>query len=209
MNKSMLINSKYIYVSRYKGKEKKIVSNKNFEVDIWKSPDKHLFSVSIPSGNIIQELFGTTEQYDLIATSFDKSVKVNKKSLIWVNNIPNENLDNNDYLIDIIKYSLNSVVLGLKKNQSSKVNDIWISDYNTTTELNDQPYKIRVNSEIIDDLLYITVSKYDDININDKTLIWFGIDYSESLSDSNYKFKEVSYNNDVIQYILEPITIGD
>jgi len=131
--------------------------------------------------------------------STDTSLKINEYTKIWVNNIPNIKLDNNDYLIKNTKYSINSVSIGLTKRVTSGIKDFWLSNNGET------PYKVRLNTEVDDNVINVYVDKNDNITIDENTLIWFNKDYSETLDDYNYIYtSKYSYKN-MTKYIISPM----
>lgn len=198
--KSLDRNTKKINIAYYKGKQKQVINGKNYEVDVWDTPFEYNISISSPIGDIIVELFGTLEKYDLIGISTNKDLKINENTKFWVYTLPNENLDNNDYIVKNIKTSINSVAIGLVKKVIGNMKDFWIVNGNET------PTKVRLSVDINDDnTITIYIKNNDNIVIDDETLIWYNKDYNETLSDYNYIVSSTIVGTDITKHILTPI----
>lgn len=198
--KSLERNTKKISIAYYKGIQKQTLNNETYEVEVWDTPFEYNMTVFIPTGDIIVELFGTLEKYDLIANLTTKSLKINEKTKFWINTLPNTALNNNDYIVKNIKSSINTVSIGLVKKVIGNVKDFWISN-------NDEiPTKIRISMETgSNNSLIIYVDNNDNIDINKDTLIWYNKDYAEDLSDSNYSFSTETIGVDITKIVLLPI----
>lgn len=196
-------NTKSIYIAYYKGKIKKQVGTRSVKVDVWETPFKLNINLSIPTGNIIQELFGTQGEYDYIFSTTKKELKLNEQTKVWVETLPNSTLDNNDYIVKNIKKSLNNVVCGLTKRLVGS-KEIWLSNGD------EQPFEVRLNIEELENsILSIVVSKNENLELNTSTKFWYGIDYNETFSNDNYILEEsnIIQQGEYLKYILTPKVI--
>lgn len=197
--KSLDRNTKLINIAYYKGKQKQLLNERQYEVDVWDTPFEYNMNISSPIGEIIVELFGTLEKYDLIGISTNKSLKINENTKFWVNTLPNEALDNNDYIVKNIKTSINSVAIGLVKKVIGNMKDFWIVNGNET------PTKVRLSVDINENnTLTVYVKNNDNIDINEETLIWYNKDYDETLTDYNYVVDTIEVGTDITKCIITP-----
>lgn len=195
--KNLSRNTKEVYISYYKGKQKQLLGNKSVEVDVWDLPFNETLTVSVPTGNYITEMFGTVDSYDLICTTTNIALRVDDKTKFWVNLIPNVEGTNNDYVVKNIKLSLNYLIIGLSR-KINNMQDIWLLNSEET-----QPTKIRLNIHNENEILTITVDKRNNVLIDANSKVWFQKDYNELQDDFNYVLVETYESNNSIIYILE------
>lgn len=202
--KSLERNSKVVNIAYYYGKQPSVVAGKSYEVDKWDLPIETNLNVFVPSGEITVQLFGTTDNYDLIATSCDTSLQINENTKFWIDTIPNNATENNDYVVKNVKYSINSIAIGLVKKPVSNIKTIWLSYYDEETTTYAQPYKIRISvEENDDDTITLLANKNDYVPIDENTIFWYRTIYNESLSNFDYVYKSKQEIGNVIKYILD------
>jgi hypothetical protein len=206
--KNLNRNTRTIFIAYYKGKKYQTIGTRKVKVDVWETPIEIKLSLSMPSGQYSQELFGTTEMYDLIGITTNTNLKIDERTKVWVKNLPNAGLDNNDYVVKIIKKSFSNLVIGLSRRITS-FEDIWLSNNN------EQPFEVRLNVEKLNNgTLSVIITKDENITISSTTKFWFEVEYNESLDNNNYVLEEnnITLYNDFIKYILTPVveeTEGD
>lgn len=116
-------NQQKIYYKSYEGK-RDIIDDNGFETGesepIYSEPIEVMISISASKGEATEQQFGTNIDYDKVMITFDKSVKIDEYSKLYVDVIEESNgviTDEMepDYIVKKVAKSLNSISYAIQK----------------------------------------------------------------------------------------------
>lgn len=116
-------NQQKIYYKSYEGK-RDIIDDNGFETGesepIYSEPIEAMISISASKGEATEQQFGTNIDYDKVMITFDKSVKIDEYSKLYVDVIEESNgviTDGMepDYIVKKVAKSLNSISYAIQK----------------------------------------------------------------------------------------------
>jgi hypothetical protein len=116
-------NQQKIYYKSYEGK-RDIIDDNGFETGesepIYSEPIEVMISISASKGEATEQQFGTNIDYDKVMITFDKSVKIDEYSKLYVDVIEESNgviTDGMepDYIVKKVAKSLNSISYAIQK----------------------------------------------------------------------------------------------
>ena len=121
--RNLKINQQKIYYKSYEGK-RDIIDDNGFETGesepIYSEPIEVMISISASKGEATEQQFGTNIDYDKVMITFDKSVKIDEYSKLYVDVIEESNgviTDGMepDYIVKKVAKSLNSISYAIQK----------------------------------------------------------------------------------------------
>ena len=119
----MVVNNSNFYYARYDSKNEIIDEYGNatgqFEITYGK-PIKIQGNVSAARGEIQNQQFGDSENYDKVIVLDNKDIQIDEYSILWVDNLPILNDEGvtetpHDYVVKQIARSLNSLSIAISK----------------------------------------------------------------------------------------------
>ena len=119
----MLRNNRTFYYAKYDGKNEIIDDYGNvtgqFEL-VYSMPIKTNGNISASKGEMQNQQFGDSENYDKVIVLDNKDIPINEYSILWVDTLPVLNDDGStetphDYIVRQVARSLNSVSIAISK----------------------------------------------------------------------------------------------
>lgn len=121
--RSLLRNNRTFYYAKYDGKNEIIDDYGNvtgqFEL-VYSMPIKTNGNISASKGEMQNQQFGDSENYDKVIVLDNKDIPINEYSILWVDTLPVLNDDGStetphDYIVRQVARSLNSVSIAISK----------------------------------------------------------------------------------------------
>lgn len=121
--RSLLRNNRTFYYAKYDGKTELIDDYGNitgqFEI-VYSMPIKTDGNISASKGEMQNQQFGDSENYDKVIVLDNKDIPIDEYSILWVDTLPVLNDDGStetphDYIVRQVARSLNSVSIAISK----------------------------------------------------------------------------------------------